>query len=101
MALAEKVEVRHDPEITARGAKFRHTVRVEVRLKDITKLEHTVEAARGSEQKFATEAEVVEKFEKLAQKALPRAQVERLRDAMLALEKLEDAAELARLLAKR
>ena len=89
-----------DPAITARGSKLRHTVRVEVRLKDGTKLERTVEAARGSEKKFASELEVVEKFEKLAVKALPKAQVNRLRDAMLVLEKLEDAAELARLLAK-
>ncbi|MBI2295157.1 MAG: MmgE/PrpD family protein [Betaproteobacteria bacterium] len=98
MALAEKVEVRHDPEITARGAKLRHLVHVDVRLKDGTTLKRTVEAARGSEKKFATEAEIVEKFEKLAAKALPRARVGRLRDAMLHLEQLEDAVELARLL---
>jgi aconitate decarboxylase len=100
MALAEKVEVRHDEEITAKGAKFRHMVHVEAHLKDGTVLRRTVEAPRGSEQKFATDAEVVEKFEKLAIKALPRAQVARLRDAVLQLETLPDAAELARLLAK-
>jgi 2-methylcitrate dehydratase PrpD len=100
MALAEKVEVRHDPEITAKGAKFRHLVHVEVHLKDGMTLKRTVEAARGSEKKFASDAEIVEKFEKLAAKALPRARVGRLRDAMLHLEQLEDAAELARLLAQ-
>ncbi len=100
MALAEKVEVRHDAEITAKGAKFRHMVRVEVHLKDGTRMERTVEAARGSERKFASEADIVEKFEKLALKALPKAQVERLRDAMLGLEKLPDATRIARLLAK-
>jgi ABC-type phosphate/phosphonate transport system substrate-binding protein len=40
----------------------------------------------------------VEKFEKLARKALPKARVAKLRDAMLGLEKLKDAAELARLM---
>jgi hypothetical protein len=40
----------------------------------------------------------VEKFEKLAVKALPKAQAAKLRDAMLGLEKLQDASELARLL---
>ena len=30
--LAGRVEVRHDPAITARGARFRHAVRVEVHL---------------------------------------------------------------------
>ena len=101
MKLAEKVEVVHDPAITAKGAKFRHLVHVEAHLADGAVLKRTVEAARGSEKHFATDAEIVEKFEKLAVKALPKAQVEKLRDAMLGLEKLGDAAELARLLARR
>ena len=36
MALAAKVEVRHDPAITALGPKLRHKVRVEVHLRDGT-----------------------------------------------------------------
>lgn len=98
MALAERVSVRHDPEITARGAKFRHMVRVEVKLADGARLERTVEAPRGSEQRFATEPEVIEKFEKLAAKALPSRRIAELREAVLGLEKLEDAARLARLM---
>jgi 2-methylcitrate dehydratase PrpD len=101
MKLAGKVEVLHDPEITALGARFRHKVHVEAHLEDGTVLKRTVEAARGSEKKFATDAEIVEKFEKLAVKALPARQVARLRDAMLGLEKLQDAAELARLMLRR
>jgi 2-methylcitrate dehydratase PrpD len=100
MALAEKVEVREDKDITARGAKFRHMVHAEAHLKDGTVMKRTVEAARGSENKFASDAEIVEKFEKLAAKALPRAQVAKLRDAMLGLEKLKDAAEIARLMTR-
>jgi 2-methylcitrate dehydratase PrpD len=100
MALAEKVEVRHDEAITAKGARFRHMVRVEVGLKDGTRLTRTVEAARGSERRFASEAEIVEKFEKLAAKALAPQRLERLREAVLGLERLADAGELARLLAK-
>ena len=100
MALAEKVEVRHDPDITARGPRYRHMVRVELELKDGTRLVRTVEAPRGSEQKFATEAEVVEKFEKLARHVLAARQVEALRDAVLGLEKLEDSTALAQLLAR-
>src|SRR5262249_46355785 len=34
MALAAKVEVVHDPAITARGARFRHMVRVDVQFVD-------------------------------------------------------------------
>ncbi len=101
MALAEKVEVVHDPEITRLGAKSRHKVHVEAHLNDGAVMKRTVEAARGSEKHFATDAEIVEKFEKLAAKALPKAQVEQLRDAMLGLEKLGDAADLARLLARQ
>ncbi|MBI2510065.1 MAG: MmgE/PrpD family protein, partial [Betaproteobacteria bacterium] len=100
MALADKVEVVHDPAITARGAKFRHLVHVEAHLADGAVLKRTVEAARGSEKKFATDGEIVEKFEKLAVKALPRAQVGKLRDAMMGLEKLKDAAEIARMMVR-
>jgi len=101
MALAEKVEVHHDPEITKLGAKFRHKVHVEAHLNDGTVMKRTVEAARGSEKHFATDSEIIEKFEKLAVKALPKAQVHKLRDAMMGLEKLVDASELARLLARK
>ena len=100
MKHAGKVQVRHDAEITAKGSRFRHMVRVEVHLVDGTKMERTVEAGRGNENNFATEAEVVEKFEKLATHVLPRPQVERLRDSMLELEALGDAAQIARLLVK-
>ena len=100
IAYSEKVEVHEDPQITAKGAKYRHMVRVELHLKDGTRMERTVEAARGSEKKFASEADIVEKFEKLAAKALPRDRIGRLRDTMLDLEKVSDAAEIARLLAQ-
>ncbi|MCI3953291.1 MAG: mmgE/PrpD family protein [Burkholderiales bacterium] len=100
MALAGKVEVHHDRDITAKGAKFRHMVHVEAHLHDGTVMKRTVEAARGSEKKFASEADIVGKFEKLAVKALPKSQVAELRDAILSLEKLQDASRLAQLLAK-
>jgi hypothetical protein len=64
-------------------------------------MKRTVEAARGSEKKFASDADVVQKFEKLAAKALPKAQVAKLRDAMLNVESLKDAGALARLLARK
>jgi len=100
MALAEVVEVHHDPEITARGSAYRHMVRVEVHLKDGYRMERTVEAPRGSEHKFASEADVVAKFEKLARHVFPVRQIEELRDAVLGLEKLQDASRIARLLAR-
>jgi 2-methylcitrate dehydratase PrpD len=98
MALATRVEVREDPAITARGSRFRHTVRVEVHLRGGTRLDATVEAARGSEQHFAGEEEIVEKFTKLASHTLSPRRVEALRDAVLDLPRIGDATMLARLL---
>ncbi len=98
MALADKVEVRHDADITAKGSKFRHMVRVEVHLNDGARMERTLEYARGSERNFASEALVVEKFEKLASRALPAKQVSAIRDAMLGLEKEADVRRIVALM---
>ncbi len=98
IALSKKVEVLHDPAITALGAKLRHKVHVELHLHDGTVMKRTVEAARGSEKHFATDAEIIEKFEKLAVKALPKARVAELRDAVMGIEKLPDATVLSKLL---
>jgi 2-methylcitrate dehydratase PrpD len=74
---------------------------VELFLKDGTVLTETVEAPRGSEQRFASKADVVEKFEKLARHVLPAGQVAATRDAVLKLETLPDLSRLARLLTKQ
>ena len=100
IALAEKVEVVADPAITAKGSRYRHAVRVEVELADGSILRRDIETPRGSEPNFASEAQVVAKYEKLAAHALPRARVARLRDAVLALEKLKDASRIAKLMTK-
>ena len=96
MALAERVQVCHDAAITARGSKFRHMVRVEVHLKDGTRMEQTVEAPRGSESSFASEADVVAKFQKLAAHAIPAPAAARIVDLVLNLERVEDAGEVVR-----
>ncbi len=100
IALARKVEVLHDPAITARGAKFRHLVRVEVHFTDGTTEAETVEAPRGSEQKFASEAEVVEKFRKLARGTCHDAAAERIVEMVLGCERLDDIGALAGALAR-
>jgi 2-methylcitrate dehydratase PrpD len=97
LALAGRVEMRHDPEITARGGKFRQMVRVEVHLKDGSRLERTLETSRRKET-FASQDEVVGKFETLARHVLPQGQVAQLRDFMLGLDDVPDAAALGRLL---
>jgi aconitate decarboxylase len=100
MALAAKVEVVHDPAITARGAGFRHMVHVEVRFVDGAVESETVEAPRGSEKKFASEADVVEKFRKLARRAVPDAQAEQIVELTLRCDKLDDVGELTSALAR-
>jgi aconitate decarboxylase len=90
MALAAKVEVVHDPAITARGAKLRHMVRVEMQFADGTLESETVEAPRGSEQKFASEADVVEKFRKLAHRTCGDVQADRIVELVLGCDKLSD-----------
>ena len=99
MALAAKVEVRPDAEITGKGSKFRHMVRVELHLRDGSRMERTVEYPRGSERNFATAERIVEKFEKLAAHALPAGRAAELRDAVLALESEGDVRRIVQLMA--
>ena len=95
MELSRRVEVVEDPAITGRGRRYRHMVRVEVLLRDDARMEETVEAPRGSEHSFASEADVIEKFRKLASHRLPGAAVDRIVEQVMNAERLGSAAELA------
>jgi aconitate decarboxylase len=96
--LSRKVEVMEDPAITARGARYRHMVRVDVHLSDGSVHSETREAPRGSEHSFASAQDIVDKFRKLTRAALPKDQQEALTAAMLKVETLADTRELIRLL---
>ncbi len=61
-------------------------------------LRDTVEKAQGSEDHFATDEAVVDKFRQLATKSLSPRQAEALADRVLHIDEVEDASELARLL---
>jgi len=99
MALAERVTVLEDPAITAQGRGARHTVRVEVMLRDGTRLEETVASQRGSEHNFASEAQIIDKMRKLASQRVSSAKVERIVDWVMHAEDQTDAGDLVRLLA--
>ncbi len=73
-------------------------MRVEVKLKDGTQHAQTVEAPRGSEQKFASEADVIAKFGKLARRTLRDADAERVATIVLGCDKLADVALLVKAL---
>jgi aconitate decarboxylase len=96
--LSRKVEVVHDPAITAQGSAYRHKVRVDVHLRDGTVESETREAPRGSEQSFASEAEIVDKFRKLARQVMSETRQTALIEAVLGMEKLADGKRLAELL---
>jgi aconitate decarboxylase len=97
--LSRKVSVVHDPAITERGSNYRHMVRVEVHLKDGTTLERSVEAPRGSEASFASEADIVEKFKKLATHTVSGAKADQVVNLVLGAEKLKRAEQIAEALA--
>jgi aconitate decarboxylase len=99
IALSRKVSVLHDPAITERGSNYRHMVRVEAQLNDGTKLERTVEAPRGSETSFASEADIVEKFKKLATRAVGAAKADEIVNLVLGADKLKAATQIAEALA--
>jgi 2-methylcitrate dehydratase PrpD len=99
IALSRKVAVLHDPAITERGSNYRHMVRVQVTLKNGTRMEETVEAPRGSEQSFASEADVVRKFTTLATHTVSDARAARIVDLVLGADKLVLAADVAEALA--
>ena len=89
--LSRKVEVVHDPAITALGAAQRHKVHVEIKFRDGATEQETREAPRGSEQSFASADDIIAKFRKLTRGVMPTAQQDALIDAVLGLDKLPDS----------
>jgi aconitate decarboxylase len=62
-------------------------------------MEETVEAPRGSETSFASDADVIAKFRKLAARRIPDAQAARIVEQVMGVERLASAADLVRSLA--
>src|SRR6266571_3610716 len=89
--LARRVQVVHDPTITARGAAHRHHVRVEVYFRDGSVERETREAPRGSEQCFADQAQIEQKFRKLTRAVMTPERQNTLIDAVLRLDELPDS----------
>jgi aconitate decarboxylase len=99
IGVSRMVEVKEDPAITARGKTYRHMVRVEVFLRDGTRMEEIVESPRGSEHSFADAATVIDKFRKLASRRIGDAASERIVGAIMGAETLPDAGMIVRFLA--
>ena len=89
--LSRQVQVIHDPAITALGAAHRHQVRVEVYFRDGSVEHERRDAPRGSEQNFASESQIIDKFRKLTRAAMAEQQQDALIGAVLRLEQLPDS----------
>jgi 2-methylcitrate dehydratase PrpD len=100
IALSRRVTTQEDPAITARGSRYRHMVRVEVRLKDGTIMEETCEAPVGSEDSFATADDVIAKFRKLVAARMASADVDRIVEQVMDLERLDAVGDLVKSLTK-
>ena len=96
--LSRKVQVIHDPAITALGAAHRHQVRVEVHFRDGSLEHETRDAPCGSEQNFASEAQIIDKFRKLTGTAMAERQQNALIGAVQRLEQLPDSRAMIELL---
>ncbi len=96
--LSRKVQVVHDPAITALGAAHRHKVRVELHFRDGSVERESREAPRGSEQSFAGTGDIVEKFRKLTRGVMAGKQQDALVEAVLGLENLPSSRTLIELL---
>ena len=96
--LSRKVQVVHDPAITALGAAHRHQVRIEVHFRDGSVEHATRDAPRGSEQNFASEAQIIDKFHKLTRATMAEQQQNALIEAVLRLEQLPDSRAMIALL---
>jgi aconitate decarboxylase len=96
--LARKVQVIHDPAITALGAAHRHQVRVEVKYRDGGVESEMRDAPRGSEQNFADAARIIAKFRKLTRAVMLEQKQDALIEAVLQLEHLPDSRAMIELL---
>jgi len=66
-----------------------------VRLKNGEVHEETVEAPRGSESKFASDRDVIDKFRKLAGTRLATPRIDRIIELVMNAERMASAGELA------
>lgn len=85
-----------DTQFEALGDEGRHGVEVEVELHNGSRYSEKVLHAKGSDKHPMTEDEVLRKFDLLASRVLSSTRVEKLRDTLLNLEKLDNARQIAK-----
>ena len=96
-ALAGRVTVVSDPAMTPRRSDY-PTSRLRLRLRDGRTLEGEAGVLRGDAESPVTEADVIAKFEALAEPVLGARRVEQVVAAVLAIEDVKNVAHLGALL---
>ena len=89
--LSRKIKVIHDPNITKRGAGYRHMVRVEVEFENGDLESETREYPRGSEYDFASDEEIISKFRTLAKSSISDTSAKNIVDMVMNIEALGSA----------
>ena len=100
MATTKKIDVVEDSQFEALGDEGRHGVELEVQLRNGNSFSEKVLHAKGSDKHPMTQEEVLKKFELLASRVLSRPRVEKLRDTLLNLERLDDARQIGKMLTR-
>ena len=98
LATTKKIDVVEDPQFDALGDEGRHGVELDVQLHNGNSYSEKVLHAKGSDKHPMSEEEVLRKFDLLASRVLSSSRMEKLRDTLLNLEKLDDARQLGKLL---
>ncbi|MGO8718073.1 MAG: MmgE/PrpD family protein [Acidobacteriaceae bacterium] len=98
VALAERVKVVADPENDAKGDAHRHSIRIEVKLRDGRILTDSRQSAKGSSAHPLTREEIETKFARLAAKVLPDKRVRELRQIVYGVDALGNVGDLAKAL---
>ena len=96
--LAGLVEVRHEPEFDSLGAGGRHTVRVEIELRNGERYAETVHHAKGSDADPLSDDEVLEKHRRLVVPVLGSQRSQQLLDTVMSLDAARSTDVLSELL---
>jgi aconitate decarboxylase len=98
LSVLPRIDIVHDPELDPGGAERRHAVELEAVRRDESTLTAFVEQRRGSAENPLTQAEVEQKFRRLAAASLKGSAVDELMDIVAQLEMQRDMNRLAALI---
>ena len=100
IALSRRVHVEQDAALDALGPSGRHKVSVSVLMRDGSKLEETVDSAKGSDKDPLTDGEVVAKFHRIVKPIYGQAWATKVYDTIMGLDAAPTTAQLSELLSQ-